>query len=234
MFFGVSYDVPCSSIFPKSIDIIHVSYPSGIIHVSYPCEAAVQKALNRVLKINRDKDLKLSERECARMATLICYLDEKEVDYDNYPTLLQIALASGVSQYVVFHRVINLSQSSLRIDPIKAPRTRILEEVAFSKIPMLHLAPRLVGNTFGHPSGVFEMQRTLGVHVMALSMPSQDAFRVQIYLIPVARSSCCPRELASKIFTIGAWTSISLPTKSKAERVIRPNLGHTESNEPHV
>lgn len=148
------------------------------------------------MKINRDKKLKLSERECARMATLICYLDEKKVDYDKYPTLLQIALASGVSQNSVFHHVISLHQRSPRTDPIKAPRTRILEEVAFSKIPMWHLAARLVGNTFGHPNGVFEMQRTLGVHVVALSMPSQDVLRVQIYVIPVARSSCCPRGLA--------------------------------------
>ena len=138
-------------------------------NVYFPFEAMVQKALTRVLDINKDKNLKLSERECARMATLICYLDEKEVDYDKYPTLLQIVLASGVSPHVVLHHVINLYVGSPRTNPIKAPRTRILEEVAFSKMRLLHLAPRPVGNTTGHPSGVFEMQRTLGVHVLQLT-----------------------------------------------------------------
>ena len=44
--------------------------------------------------------LKLSERECARMATLLCYLIDEGVDYESKPVLLQVVPTLGFSMIV--------------------------------------------------------------------------------------------------------------------------------------
>ena len=55
-----------------------------------PHKVRVKQLLRRVESINRDMNLKLSERECARMATLLCYLIDEGVDYESKPVLLQV------------------------------------------------------------------------------------------------------------------------------------------------